>query len=96
MDNRKKSPLTKFLGKLYKDAGGRFFYSFPLPPAFNMTVAELIEKLKEMPPDAIVVSCYDVHDGDLGEVGAPFLHTKPAEKLPGLGNEFKGKQVVEL
>ena len=39
-----------------------------------MTVSELIAWLQNMPADAIVMSCYDVHDGELYEVVSCILH----------------------
>lgn len=60
-----------------------------------MTVAELIEKLKAMPQDAIVVSVYDVHEGDLEEVDSVYLMDQPANKLL-YDKKYEGRQAVQL
>ena len=59
-----------------------------------MTVAELIAELKTMPSEAILMSCYDVHDGELGEVYGITLHEDGYAKTR--DPEYKGKKIVEL
>lgn len=61
-----------------------------------MTVAELISELRNLPQDAVVVTCYDVHDGDLYEVTGLTLHPD-LYKCNGMNEEQnRGKQAVEL